>query len=72
MGGIAKETWRSLLYFWRKTMKQIFDSICLGIWIFELCYGIACAAADRDIPPIIFIMAVLVCAIHYIAEILKG
>lgn len=50
---------------------KISNSIGLGIWIFELLYGIMKLIQEEGVNPIIFIGAVLVCILHHIGEIIR-
>lgn len=50
-------------------MNRFMNIIMLGIWIFQLVYGIVNVVNGTNINPIVFICAVLICILHYIEEI---
>lgn len=50
---------------------KIANCIALGIWIFELFYGISKCVSGESIHPVIFMMAALCCILHYIGEIAR-
>lgn len=52
-------------------MSKFMDYFLLGIWIFEMIYGIIACFTDTMISPFVFLCATLVCCIHYISEIAK-
>ena len=50
-------------------MKKFTNILMLGIWIFQLVFGIVNIVNGTNINPWIFICAVIICIIHYIQEI---
>lgn len=49
-------------------MYKFMNGLCLGIWIFQLVFGIVAACGKVTISPIVFICAVLICILHYTKE----
>lgn len=49
---------------------KMYNAIGLGIWIFEVIYGIFKWASGEQIHPIIFILAAMCMVLQYIKEII--
>ena len=50
-------------------MNKSMNILMLGIWIFQLVFGIVKAANGTNIHPSVFVCAVLICIMHYIEKI---
>lgn len=50
-------------------MYKFMNGLCLGLWIFQLVFGIMAACFEVTVSPITFICAVLICILHYIEKI---
>lgn len=50
---------------------KFMNIFCLAIWIFQLVFGIIKIVNNEAVHPLIFICAVAICIIHYLAEIFK-
>lgn len=44
--------------------------VCLLIWIFQLVLGIRALVTGEQIPPLMFLCAVMICILHYLQEVL--
>ncbi len=49
-------------------MDKFMNGFCLGLWIFQLVFGIMAACGKVTVSPISFICAVLICILHYIEK----
>lgn len=52
-------------------MSKIFDLLCLFIWIFQFGLGLHWIASGTPINPVLYIIAVLMCILHYVGELMR-
>lgn len=50
---------------------KIMNVSCLIIWIIQLVLAVACTITDTPINHILYIIAVLMCILHYIGELVR-
>ena len=51
-------------------MNRFTNLFMLGIWIFQLIFGVIAICGKVTIPPVLFICAAMICIMHYLEELI--